>query len=138
MVTNNPNQSIEKQLVPVSMRATALMRHFPSSWFNVENQVFTVMSQIAPDYCGGDWDFIELSNGAFFMAPTRPYKIVVPFGCYFECELGAEACGLLAMMFAYGRLLEQTGDDAFLHHWSALGDFIAHHPDKLLLNRALD
>ena len=42
------------------------------------------------------------------------------------------------MMFAYGRLLEQTGDDAFLHHWSALGDFIAHHPDKLLLNRALD
>ena len=76
MVTNNPNQSIEKQLVPVSMRATALMRHFPSSWFNVENQVFTVMSQIAPDYCGGDWDFIELSNGAFLWPLHGPIKLL--------------------------------------------------------------
>jgi len=41
----------------------------------VEQSIYSFMDKLVPDYRGAFWDFHELSNGGFYMAPQlRPLK----------------------------------------------------------------
>lgn len=54
-----------------SERINTLPRHFGNRLLTLEGAVCDFMRRFSPDYRGGFWDFIELSNGGFYMAPQH-------------------------------------------------------------------
>lgn len=111
----------------VSHTASVFGINFP---FKLEPTVFAMADRLAPAYNGGFWDFYELSNQGFYMAPAsgRPFKVQSMNG--FEGNLSADALGITACLFAYSQL--SFGADAFAElmaeHYHRLRHFaLAHH-----------
>src|SRR4051794_25255632 len=44
----------------------------------LERAIYDLLRGMSPDYGGGDWDYFQLSNGGFYMAPQKQgvYRIV--------------------------------------------------------------
>lgn len=77
---NTINESrIQVRKVPDAERLEFLPRHFGRQMLTVERTVYAHLENLSPDYRGGYWDYLELSNGGCFMAPAEPrgYLIVV-------------------------------------------------------------
>lgn len=87
----------------------------------VEPMVYHFATQLAPAYNGGYWNFYQLSNGGFFMAPKldESFKVIADNG--FNGSMSAEALGVTACLYAYsnlsfgeGRFGETCADH---YHW---------------------
>jgi hypothetical protein len=46
-----------------------LPRHFGRHMLTFEGLVYGLMRQFSPQYTGGIWAYLELSNGSFYMTP---------------------------------------------------------------------
>ncbi len=112
--------------------------HFPMS---LEPYVFGITNQLSPDYTGGLWEFLVLSNGGFYMAPhgSNRYRVVCENG--FQGELSADALGITACLYAYSHL--SFGEDesfaavcAEHYHW--LRAFMMDHAEARMILRAID
>jgi Antirestriction protein len=112
-----------------------------------EATVYNWMSRLSPDYHGGYWDFFELGNGGFFLAPS-PSSCVIRNGhqgLFIRCQegngfegfLSPQAAGLLATTMAINRLLF-LGCHELEDAYYALTDFICEHPEARVLRQALD
>jgi hypothetical protein len=119
-------------------RLNTLPTFFPKNYMQFENIVYTVMDKICGNYTGGFWEFYELSNGGFYMAPdmTEPCVISVPFGNGYEGNMSAEAVGITACIYAYC-FLSETDPAMADHHWS-LRDFANNHAEAGEIWRAID
>jgi hypothetical protein len=68
----SPRSGIAARLVPDPERMGFLPKHFGSRrYLQGENAVYDWMRRLCPDYTGGFWDFVELSNGGFYMRPSK-------------------------------------------------------------------
>ena len=96
------------------------------------------MDKICGNYTGGFWEFYELSNGGFYMAPnmTEACVISVPFGNGYEGNMSAEAVGITACIYAYC-FLSETDPAMADHHWR-LRDFANNHAEAGEIWRAID
>lgn len=72
---------------------------------NKSQYLSSALDKIEAHYDGGEWDFYELSNGGYFMAPNsrEHYRISVQ-GNYFDGLLSAEAAGMVATSFVLAQL----------------------------------
>jgi hypothetical protein len=70
----------------------------------LEPYIFAKASELSSDYHGGYWEFYELGNGGFYMAPESemPYRVVCPNG--YEGTLSGDALGITACLYAYSHL----------------------------------
>jgi hypothetical protein len=96
---------ITRKQIPIQQRihhtADLFGLHFP---LHVEPLVYALADHMASDYNGGYWEFYELSNGGFYMAPhsDTPFNVSCENG--FEGELSADALGITVCLYAYSQL----------------------------------
>jgi hypothetical protein len=70
----------------------------------IEPTIYNITSNIAQRYNGGYWEFYELSNGGFYMAPhsDTPFNVNCENG--FEGKLSGDALGITTCLYAYSQL----------------------------------
>nr|WP_280971440.1 antirestriction protein [Cupriavidus gilardii]WDE72679.1 hypothetical protein [Cupriavidus gilardii] len=97
---------ITKMLVADDQRMAFLPRHVGMiGLLVVENAVYSQLRQLTADYGGGFWDYYDLSNGGFFMAPSGgdSMRLSNPMN-YSDETMSAEAAGIVACMYVFGNL----------------------------------
>jgi hypothetical protein len=104
--------------------------------------VFDMLKRLSRDYEGGMWEFYQLSNGGFYMAPrvvpTDKMFWLEVHGNHFENYVTADAAGVIACMFALCAMSEITEDDAVISNFHLLREFISYHPESAKIWAAID
>lgn len=136
----NTRSLIVARQVDDSDRLMTLPRHFGHRLMIFEGTVYTFMRRFAPDYRGGLWQFFELSNHGFYMAPEeqQTYRISVATNGY-EGHMSADAAGITVCLSTYSHLsFEYFGDEAFAEHFHRLRDFALQHAEVSAIFAAID
>jgi hypothetical protein len=98
---------ITKTEVSLCRRLRALPRYFPNCYIEVEQMVYSVTEMLCAAYRGGYWDFWTLSNGGFFMSPSKDMCLSNTMN-QSEEFMSAEAAGIVICIFAYSWLSENN------------------------------
>ena len=134
--------TIARRPVPAHERSDYTDRlfglHFP---MQLEPYIFSVASELSPDYRGGYWEFVELGNGGFYMAPhgDDPFAVCCPNG--YEGELSADAFGITVCLYAYSRLsfvAESRIAEVYARHYHLLREFMMAHAEVGAILAAID
>ncbi len=136
---NDAVARIDARRVDDSRRLGTLPRYFGHRLMMFESAVYGFMHQFAQDYRGGFWQFYELTNGGFFMAPDRDsFRFSVDTNGY-EGVLSANAAGLTVCLFTYSHLsFHDTRDDLFAEHFRRLREFALQHAEAVQIFAAID
>lgn len=141
-------------LVADSARLGFLPKHFGSRrYLKGENAVYNWMGALCPGYRGGYWEFLELSNGSFYMRPTGcppqacppgapsatlPHRMLVRVESNgFEGDVSADAAGIIATLFALN-YLACGGAEELADKYYALREFALDHPESASILGAID
>lgn len=154
-------EGVVASLVPDGERLGFLPKHFGSRrYLKGENAVYNWMGALCPDCRGGYWDFLELSNGGFYMRPAdcpprasppgcppgasaaaRPHRMLVRVESNksngFEGDVSADAAGVIATLFALNYLV-CGGADELTDKYYALREFALGHPESAAILGAID
>lgn len=136
----SPRGGIVARLVPDHERMGFLPRHFGSRRFlQGENAVYDWMRRLCPDYTGGFWEFVELSNGGFYMRPSKDstYMHLCVDGNGFDRPVSADAAGIIVTLFALNSLLWAGAQDLAKAD-DALREFAFAHAEGRSILRAID
>jgi hypothetical protein len=133
------SQTIEAREIPNDERLQALPRHFGRHMLKVEYAVYAFMRRLSSQYTGGYWNYLELSNGGFYMAPTHdaPFSICVDTNGY-EGQMSADAAGITACLFALSHLSFQIQHETIASHFHLLRDFALEHAEASAILGAID
>ncbi|EFL84201.2 hypothetical protein HMPREF0326_03252 [Desulfovibrio sp. 3_1_syn3] len=71
-------KEISKVKVEEGQMTEAITSYFGFKAYVVEINTYAMLDMLSPDYHGGSWNFYKLSNGGFYMAPSkkRTYRIL--------------------------------------------------------------
>ena len=117
----------------------SLPRHFGQRLLIFEGAVYDFMRRFAADYQGAYWQFYELSNGGFYMAPDEgPFRLSVDSNGY-EGMMSADAAGITVCLFACSHLsFRYSEDNVFGDHFHFLRAFAAEHAEASAIFAAID
>lgn len=126
--------------VPVRERCGCFPGYFGDHFIDTENTVYAFAENLVVGYKGEFWDFFQLNNGGFFVAPTKAllYEVMVSFGNGYRGEMSARAVGVVVCIFAYTFLAEKTGNSIFLDQIDYLKDYASIHPEGAKIFAAID
>ncbi len=132
---------ITRKQVPENQRLQHTAKLFGVNFpMRLEPFVYTITDSIADEYDGGYWEFYELSNGAFYMAPhsDRTFNVTCENG--FEGELSADALGIAVCLYAYSNLSFSGGAfaETCVEQYHLLRDFMFEHPEAAAILGAID
>ena len=130
---------IEAYRVNEHARIGTLPRHFGRHMLIVENRIYSFLRQFSTDYTGGYWNFYELSNGGFYMAPElETVRLVIASNGY-EDQMSGDAAGITVCLFAFSHLsFEYPQLETFARHFHRLRDFAADHAEAQKIFGAID
>jgi hypothetical protein len=116
-----------------------LPRHFGRRLMTGEALVYQSLQFVCDGYSGGFWDFYELTNGGFYMAPRleEPLRIQCD-GNGFDGEMSGDAAGIVACLMAFNALAWQTREAHFGQLFYHLRDFATQHAEAALIFGAID
>ena len=132
---------ITADLVPEARRlriaATLFGVHFP---LQLEPTIYQFAEFLSGDYRGGYWHFYTLSNGGFYMAPSREKFFAVSAENGYEGELSGNALGVTACLYAYSHLSFREDDfaESCAEHYHRLREFALGHPEAAAILAAID
>lgn len=139
---NNAEQieaAVTASQISTENRMNALPRHFGNHMMAVESVVFAYMRELVEAYQGGYWEFYDLSNGGFYMAPIGDLELAVTVsGNYFDGRMSPDAAGIVACLFAYSYLANSTGVDVLINHFHWLRNYALEHPEAGQILAAID
>ena len=105
----------------------------------LEPTIFGLADRLS-DYNGGMWEFYQLDNGGFYMAPDSTRQYHVTADNYFEGDMTGDALGVTACLYAFsslsfgkGRLAEVCGQQYHL-----LREYALDHPEAGEIFGAID
>lgn len=126
--------------VPVRERCDCFPTYFADLFIQTENAVYAFAENIVSGYRGEFWDFYRLSNGGFFVAPTKAllYEVNIPLGNGYRGDMSARATGIVVCLFAYSFLAEKTNMDVYLNQCEWLKDYADVHPEGEKIFAAID
>ena len=111
--------------------------HFP---LKLEPTIFAVADRLAEDYNGGFWQFYEIGNGGFYMAPDVDHGYEVSCDNGFEGTMSSDALGITACLYAYSHL--SFGDGHFAEvcgdQYHVLREYAMDHPEAEAILAATD
>jgi hypothetical protein len=111
----------------------------PHHMLRAEGRVYDFMGSLCADYDGGYWEYYELSNGGFYMAPKSDKRHMIEVaGNFYSGEMSADAAGIVACLFAFSELAERTRDERFIHLYWQLREYAQEHAEFLAIRRAID
>lgn len=130
--------TITCSVVPGDERLKFLPRVFGRRYIQGETAVFTWMRRLCRNYNGGFWDFVDLSNGGFYLRLVRdePLAISVSTNDY-AGAMSADAASIVVSLFAINELLFDGAhelDDAYY----ALRDYAMQHAECREIMKAID
>jgi hypothetical protein len=130
---------VQAYLVLEDARIGTLPTHFGARMMTVEHTVYHFMREFVTEYRGAFWEFYELSNGGFYMAPScDPVKFSVHTNG-FAGTLSADAAGITVCLFAFSHLsFQQPSQNVFSDHFYALREFALDHKEAGLIFAAID
>jgi hypothetical protein len=141
-INMSDTSTVTHHLVPEDQRlditANLFGSHFP---LRLEPVIYGITERMAQDYHGGYWLFYSLDNGGFYMAPDG--ELVYPVSCdnCYQGELGADALGVVASLFAYSHL-SFSGDTDFARacarHYHLLREYMMEHAEVAAILGAID
>lgn len=127
--------------IPVQghLRNRTLPRRFPGLFLVFEMNIYSYMDKFVKSYSGGYWEYIELSNGGFYMSLKSDKSFLVEIDSNgFEGTLTADAASLVANLFVYCQLANQHELDYLIQGFHALRDYARLHPEGHLILSAID
>ncbi len=151
--TNNGSNSgndadssgITKRLVPEDERMAFVDRLFGVSYvLKLEPTMFQFAEHLAADYHGGYWQFYELSNGGFYMAPRSHTVYTVSSANGFDGQMAGDALGITACLFSYSHLSfgDGQGEGEFTelcaNHYHWLREYAIGHREVRSIFQAID
>jgi hypothetical protein len=130
---------ITAKLVPEHERLDFLPRKVPGRYLEFEFTVYGNMDRIAEAYGGGMWDFFELSDGGFYIAPSGDgkYEVVVETNGY-SGSMSHEAAGIVASLFALNSLCWRYEDSRYIKLFHQLRDYACEHVEANEILGAID
>ena len=133
------SQRIQARQIPDSERLQVLPRRFGRHMLTVEYAVYAFMRKLSDQYTGGYWTYLELSNGGFYMAPTReaPFNVSIDSNG-FQGQMSADAAGITACLFTFSHLSFQIQHESISSHFHQLRDFALDHGEASLILAAID
>jgi hypothetical protein len=132
-------RSIVATIVPDEHRMEILPRYLGKHMIRGEIAVYNAMSSLCVTYGGGFWDYVELSNGAFYMVPRLEDPI--PIACDgngYDGEMSCDAAGIVATLFALNAMAWATEDEKFTGLYHRLLAFVPSHPEASKIFAAID
>ena len=130
---------IEAKPVPMLRRMQILPRYFGRHMTVAEAMVYRSLEFLCQEYSGGYWEFYELSNGGFYMAPVTDRRMRIQCaGNGFDGEMSADAAGVVACLMAFNALVWKTRDEHFEHLFYCLREFASDHPESCAISAAID
>ncbi|NIF78098.1 antirestriction protein [Paraburkholderia sp. Cy-641] len=131
--------TISATLVPEECRMEILPRYFGKHMIRGEIAVYTAMESLCDTYRGGFWDYIELSNDAFYMAPRLDGPLTICCdGNGYAGEMSNDAAGIVATLFALNALAWSMEDTTFTELYDRLLAFVPSHPEAREIFAAID
>ena len=132
-------RKVEAYPVSEHARMGTLPRHFGRHMMIVEGRIYDLMGEYCADYSGGFWQFYELSNGGFYMGPTKDrVRLSIPSNGY-AGEMSADAAGITVCLFAFSLLsFEFQQAEVFARHFHWLRDFALGHAESAQIFAAID
>jgi Antirestriction protein len=133
------SQVITALQVSQERRIHTLPKHFGRHMLQVEHTAYGFMRELANQYAGGYWQYFELSNGGFYMAPQAEegFDIKVD-GNDFAGRLSADAAGITVCLFTYSHLSFQIHDERLSDHYHTLREYAYGHREATLIFAAID
>lgn len=111
MSTLRTSRAVSASPVPEYARPGFLPRHFGRATEQAA-LVYNLMARMAGDYRGGFWEFYELTNGGFYMAPVAaPRWRLVTVNNAFDGVLSCDAAGVVVTLRALARLALVAEDE---------------------------
>lgn len=132
---------ITAQKVHEGERAAFVGKLFGTRFLWIESFVFDTASSLSPEYDGGLWDYMALTNGGFYMAPTAREQFTLECTNGFSGTLSADAFGITTSLYALS-FLSFSPDEAFsekcAEHYHLLRELAVDHPEASCIFRATD
>jgi hypothetical protein len=128
-------------IVPQSERMSVVDGLFGMAYMlKLEPAVFSIAEALAESYTGGYWEFHDLSNGGFYMAPNHDTEFAVSCENGFEGKLSPDAFGITVCLYAFSEL--SFGGDRMAQtcakQYHLLREFAAKHLEASAIYRAID
>ena len=121
-------------------RMHCLPSHFGTAALRFENAVYVMAGRLCPDYRGGFWQFYELSNGGFYMAPElgrETVAISVETNGY-DGRMSCDAAGITICLFVFSHLSFMSSDSGWAENFHQLRDFAISHREAADIFAAID
>jgi hypothetical protein len=139
MSSSTATSSIVATLVPEERRMDILPRYFGRHMIRGEIAVYAAMESLCDTYHGGFWDYVELSNGTFYMAPRTDGPLTISCdGNGYEGEMSRDAAGVVATLFALNAMAWSTEDETFTDLYHRLVAFVPSHAEAREIFAAID
>lgn len=135
------NTTITRQTIGDNQRISDTANLFGINFpLHIEPFVYSVTGCLAKEYRGGYWEFYNLSNGGFYMAPKSNAISIVICDNGYEGVLSADALGITACLYAYSHLSFGEGDfaDTCARHYHLLREYMLEHAEAGAILRAID
>lgn len=135
--------NITRTLVADRDRMKILPRYAGRLGVMLEATIYQVLGELNKEYEGAHWNFYQLDNNAFYMAPTGLAEplLVTCAGNWYSGTMSADAAGLTATLIAVNRMAWGTGGadrNRFVHLFYRLRDFAIDHDEGAQILHAID
>lgn len=90
---------ITARYISENARMNFMLAAFRGAFFSADHFIQSFLNRYAKDYQGGYWEYLQASNGAFFMEAPQPLWLSLPN--YFEGECSAREVGIIVCLYAY-------------------------------------
>lgn len=138
-VADTQGSTIKKHIVPGNLRASTLPKKFPGPYAVYESLVFRYLELFSGSYEGGYWDFVELSNGGFYMSlrSSQPFHLIIASNG-FDGEMSADAASVVVNLFALCQLANEHELESLTEMFYALRYYASEHSEARQILRAID
>lgn len=109
--------------------------------FKIEPAIYSVAGNIAVEYDGAYWEFYNLSNGGFYMAPISDSLYQVSCENGYEGKLSADALGITACLYAYSHLSFSSNEvfaEMCANHYHWLRAYMLEHKEARAILSSID
>jgi hypothetical protein len=101
----NEVTTVTRQLVPEDQRIDCTSQLFGFTFpLFIEPTIFSITSRMAPSYQGGYWQFWQVGEDGFYMAPEADRLFLAQSMNGWEGRLSADALGICACLTAFSHL----------------------------------
>ncbi len=139
MINQKQPSCITKTIVPARQRLTFLPKQTVKSFMLLESLVYQNMDAFCDSYTGGYWEYCELSNSGFYLAPTgqESFNVLVSGNGFRGC-LSSDATGIVVTAFALNQVIWQTRENGLIDKYRLLLDYADTHEEAPAIFSAID